>query len=319
MDSNWRKSETKVFQVKKSIMKSTLNRCLFSARKFNYEFFSEILQSCKNNEPLIEALNLNEKEFDLPTHFERFQRQINESLEEFDFSNESITKIESFSSQIQQYESNLTELSTKFDQVKQLFANEQTLTNYENEINETEKILEKLEKSMENVSSTLEILPEKLQKLLNFKSKFQDFILDFPQKIKDGIKGSINCDSILEIRQSVEDLICGNILDGINGSWSGLGLVLIIVIPIMIISNYLDSAMRKSSQTDDDNDFTDFMANPSQHIYMNGNFYFLNFAQLNFVCFRIEPKCPKPKQFAIQSNNIKYLGLKMTFQFDLQS
>ena len=278
-------------------MKSTLNRCLFSARKFNYEFFSEILQSCKNNEPIIEALNLNEileKEFDLPTHFERFQRQINESLEEFDFSNESITKIESFSSQIQQYESNLTELSTKFDQVKQLFANEQTLTNYENEINETEKILEKLEKSMENVSSTLEILPEKLQKLLNFKSKFQDFILDFPPKIKDGIidlntnltKDSINCDSILEIRQSVEDLICGNILDGINGSWSGLGLVLIIVIPIMIISNYLDSAMRKSSETDD-NDFTDFMANPSQHIYMRGNFYFLFFKnKLYFFLFQ---------------------------------
>ena len=290
------------------------------------KFFSEILQSCKNNKPLVEALNLDEileKEFDFPTHFESFQRQINESLKEFDFSNESITVIESFSSQIQQYESNLTELSTKFKQVKQVLDEQ---TNYENEINETEKILEKLEKSMENVSSTLEILPEKLQKLLNFKSKFQDFILDFPQKIKDGIKdlitnltkGSINCDSILEIRQSVEDLICGNILDGINGSWSGLGLVLIIVIPIMILSNYLDSAMRKSSETDD-NDFTDFMANPSQHIYMNGNFYFLNFAQLNFVCFRIEPKCPKPKQFAIQSNNIKYLGLKMTFQFDLQS
>ena len=288
------------------------------------KFFSEILQSCKNNKPLVEALNLDEileKEFDFPTHFESFQRQINESLKEFDFSNESITVIESFSSQIQQYESNLTELSTKFKQVKQVLDEQ---TNYENEINETEKILEKLEKSMENVSSTLEILPEKLQKLLNFKSKFQDFILDFPQKIKDGIKdlitnltkGSINCDSILEIRQSVEDLICGNILDGINGSWSGLGLVLIIVIPIMILSNYLDSAMRKSSETDD-NDFTDFMANPSQHIYMNGNFYFLNFAQLNFVCFRIEPKCPKPKQFAIQSNNIKYLGLKMTFQFDL--
>ena len=179
---------------------------------------------------------------------------------------------------------------------------------------------------MQNVSSALEILPDKLQKLLKFKSKFQDFILDFPKKIKDGIKDlitnltkdSINCDSILEIRQSVEDLICGNILDGINGSWSGLGLVLIIVIPIMIISNYLDSAMRKSSETDD-NDFTDFMANPSQHIYMNGNFYFLNFAQLNFVCFRIEPKCPKPKQFAVQWNHIKYLGLKMTFQFDLQS
>ena len=288
------------------------------------KFFSEILQSCKNNKPLVEALNLDEileKEFDFPTYFESFQRQINESLKAFDFSNESITDIESFSSQIQQYESNLTELSTKFDQVKQLLDEQ---TNYENEINETEKILEKLEKSMENVSSTLEILPEKLQKLLNFKSKFQDFILDFPKKIKDGIKDlitnltkdSINCDSILEIRQSVEDLICGNILDGINGSWSGLGLVLIIVIPIMIISNYLDSAMRKSSETDD-NDFTDFMANPSQHIYMNGNFYFLNFAQLNFVCFRIEPKCPKPKQFAIQSNNIKYLGLKMTFQFDL--
>ena len=122
-------------------MKSTLNSCLFLARKFNYEFFSEILQSCKNNEPIIEALNLNEipeKEFDLPTHFERFQRQINESLEEFDFSNESITKIESFSSQIQQYESNLTELSTKFKQVKQVLDEQ---TNYENEINEPEKIL----------------------------------------------------------------------------------------------------------------------------------------------------------------------------------
>ena len=103
--------------------------------------------------------------------------------------------------------------------------------------------------------------------------------MDIPKKIRNEIKDliksltkdSINCASVLEIQQSFEDLICGNILDGINGSWSGLGLLLAFVIPIMILSNYLDSSMRKSSGTDE-NDFSDFMANPSQHIYMNGNF-----------------------------------------------
>ena len=125
----------------------------------------------------------------------------------------------------------------------------------------------------------METVPEKLKNLIDFKSQIQQFIMDIPQKFQNKIKDliteltkdSMNCDSVLEIQQSFEDLICGNILDGINGSWSGLGLLLAFVIPIMILSNHLDSSMRKSSGTDE-NDFSDFMANPSQHIYMNGNF-----------------------------------------------
>ena len=210
----------------------------------------------------------------LSTHFEKFQNQINGSLEEFDLSEESINEIESLRNSTKQYESNLLGLRKKFNESKKFFDE-----NYKNEIDETEKILQNFEKSVTKVSSAMETVPEKLKNLMDFKSKIQQFIMDIPQKFQNKIKDliteltkdSMNCDSVLEIHQSFEDLICGNILDGINGSWSGLGLLLAFVIPIMILSNYLDSSMRKSSGTDE-NDFSDFMANPSQHIYMNGNF-----------------------------------------------
>ena len=210
----------------------------------------------------------------LSTHFEKFQNQINGSLEEFDLSEESINEIESLRNSTKQYESNLLGLRKKFNESKKIFDE-----NYKNEIDETEKILQNFEKSVTKVSSAMETVPEKLKNLMDFKSKIQQFIMDIPQKFQNKIKDliteltkdSMNCDSVLEIHQSFEDLICGNILDGINGSWSGLGLLLAFVIPIMILSNYLDSSMRKSSGTDE-NDFSDFMANPSQHIYMNGNF-----------------------------------------------
>ena len=210
----------------------------------------------------------------LSTHFEKFQNQINGSLEEFDLSEESINEIESLRNSTKQYESDLLGLRKKFNESKKIFDE-----NYKNEIDETEKILQNFEKSVTKVSSAMETVPEKLKNLMDFKSKIQQFIMDIPQKFQNKIKDliteltkdSINCDSVLEIHQSFEDLICGNILDGINGSWSGLGLLLAFLIPIMILSNYLDSSMRKSSGTDE-NDFSDFMANPSQHIYMNGNF-----------------------------------------------
>ena len=210
----------------------------------------------------------------LSTHFEKFQNQINGSLEEFDLSEESINEIESLRNSTKQYESNLLGLRKKFNESKKSFDE-----NYKNEIDETEKILQNFEKSVTKVSSAMETVPEKLKNLMDFKSKIQQFIMDIPQKFQNKIKDliteltkdSMNCASVLEIHQSFEDLICGNILDGINGSWSGLGLLLAFVIPIMILSNYLDSSMRKSSGTDE-NDFSDFMANPSQHIYMNGNF-----------------------------------------------
>ena len=210
----------------------------------------------------------------LSTHFEKFQNQINGSLEEFDLSEESINEIESLRNSTKQYESNLLGLRKKFNESKKFFDE-----NYKNEIDETEKILQNFEKSVTKVSSAMETVPEKLKNLMDFKSKIQQFIMDIPQKFQNKIKDliteltkdSMNCDSVLEIHQSFEDLICGNILDGINGSWSGLGLLLAFVIPIMILSNHLDSSMRKSSGTDE-NDFSDFMANPSQHIYMNGNF-----------------------------------------------
>ena len=210
----------------------------------------------------------------LSTHFEKFQNQINGSLEEFDLSEESINEIESLRNSTKQYESNLLGLRKKFNESKKFFDE-----NYKNEIDETEKILQNFEKSVTKVSSAMETVPEKLKNLMDFKSKIQQFIMDIPQKFQNKIKDliteltkdSMNCDSVLEIQQSFEDLICGNILDGINGSWSGLGLLLAFLIPIMILSNYLDSSMRKSSGTDE-NDFSDFMANPSQHIYMNGNF-----------------------------------------------
>ena len=210
----------------------------------------------------------------LSTHFEKFQNQINGSLEEFDLSEESINDIESLRNSTKQYESNLLGLRKKFNESKKIFDE-----NYKNEIDETEKILQNFEKSVTKVSSAMETVPEKLKNLMDFKSKIQQFIMDIPQKLQNKIKDliteltkdSMNCDSVLEIHQSFEDLICGNILDGINGSWSGLGLLLAFVIPIMILSNHLDSSMRKSSGTDE-NDFSDFMANPSQHIYMNGNF-----------------------------------------------
>ena len=210
----------------------------------------------------------------LSTHFEKFQNQINGSLEEFDLSEESINEIESLRNSTKQYESNLLGLRKKFNESKNFFDE-----NYKNEIDETEKILQNFEKSVTKVSSAMETVPEKLKNLMDFKSKIQQFIMDIPQKFQNKIKDliteltkdSMNCDSVLEIQQSFEDLICGNILDGINGSWSGLGLLLAFVIPIMILSNHLDSSMRKSSGTDE-NDFSDFMANPSQHIYMNGNF-----------------------------------------------
>ena len=210
----------------------------------------------------------------LSTHFEKFQNQINGSLEEFDLSEESINEIESLRNSTKQYESNLLGLRKKFNESKKFFDE-----NYKNEIDETEKILQNFEKSVTKVSSAMETVPEKLKNLMDFKSKIQQFIMDIPQKFQNKIKDliteltkdSMNCASVLEIHQSFEDLICGNILDGINGSWSGLGLLLAFVIPIMILSNYLDSSMRKSSGTDE-NDFSDFMANPSQHIYMNGNF-----------------------------------------------
>ena len=210
----------------------------------------------------------------LSTHFEKFQNQINGSLEEFDLSEESINEIESLRNSTKQYESNLLGLRKKFNESKKFFDE-----NYKNEIDETEKILQNFEKSVTKVSSAMETVPEKLKNLMDFKSKIQQFIMDIPQKFQNKIKDliteltkdSMNCDSVLEIQQSFEDLICGNILDGINGSWSGLGLLLAFVIPIMILSNHLDSSMRKSSGTDE-NDFSDFMANPSQHIYMNGNF-----------------------------------------------
>ena len=213
----------------------------------------------------------------LSTHFEKFQNQINGSLEEFDLSEESINEIESLRNSTKQYESNLLGLRKKFNESKKIFDE-----NYKNEIDETEKILQNFEKSVTKVSSAMETVPEKLKNLMDFKSKIQQFIMDIPQKFQNKIKDliteltkdSINCDSVLEIHQSFEDLICGNILDGINGSWSGLGLLLAFLIPIMILSNYLDSSMRKSSGTDE-NDFSDFMANPSQHIYMNGNFSLL--------------------------------------------
>ena len=215
----------------------------------------------------------------LSTHFEKFQNQINGSLEEFDLSEESINEIESLRNSTKQYESNLLGLRKKFNESKKFFDE-----NYKNEIDETEKILQNFEKSVTKVSSAMETVPEKLKNLMDFKSKIQQFIMDIPQKFQNKIKDliteltkdSMNCDSVLEIHQSFEDLICGNILDGINGSWSGLGLLLTFVIPIMILSNYLDSSMRKSSGTDE-NDFSDFMANPSQHIYMNGNFSLLFF------------------------------------------
>ena len=210
----------------------------------------------------------------LSTHFEKFQNQINGSLEEFDLSEESINEIESLRNSTKQYESNLLGLRKKFNESKKFFDE-----NYKNEIDETEKILQNFEKSVTKVSSAMETVPEKLKNLMDFKSQIQQFIMDIPQKFQNKIKDliteltkdSMNCDSVLEIQQSFEDLICGNILDGINGSWSGLGLLLAFVIPIMILSNHLDSSMRKSSGTDE-NDFSDFMANPSQHIYMNGNF-----------------------------------------------
>ena len=210
----------------------------------------------------------------LSTHFEKFQNQINGSLEEFDLSEESINEIESLRNSTKQYESNLLGLRKKFNESKKFFDE-----NYKNEIDETEKILQNFEKSVTKVSSAMETVPEKLKNLMDFKSKIQQFIMDIPKKFQNKIKDliteltkdSMNCDSVLEIHQSFEDLICGNILDGINGSWSGLGLLLAFVIPIMILSNHLDSSMRKSSGTDE-NDFSDFMANPSQHIYMNGNF-----------------------------------------------
>ena len=210
----------------------------------------------------------------LSTHFEKFQNQINGSLEEFDLSEESINEIESLRNSTKQYESNLLGLRKKFNESKKFFDE-----NYKNEIDETEKILQNFEKYVTKVSSAMETVPEKLKNLMDFKSKIQQFIMDIPQKFQNKIKDliteltkdSMNCDSVLEIHQSFEDLICGNILDGINGSWSGLGLLLAFLIPIMILSNYLDSSMRKSSGTDE-NDFSDFMANPSQHIYMNGNF-----------------------------------------------
>ena len=215
----------------------------------------------------------------LSTHFEKFQNQINGSLEEFDLSEESINEIESLRNSTKQYESNLLGLRKKFNESKKFFDE-----NYKNEIDETEKILQNFEKSVTKVSSAMETVPEKLKNLMDFKSKIQQFIMDIPQKFQNKIKDliteltkdSMNCDSVLEIHQSFEDLICGNILDGINGSWSGLGLLLAFVIPIIILSNYLDSSMRKSSGTDE-NDFSDFMANPSQHIYMNGNFSLLFF------------------------------------------
>ena len=215
----------------------------------------------------------------LSTHFEKFQNQINGSLEEFDLSEESINEIESLRNSTKQYESNLLGLRKKFNESKKFFDE-----NYKNEIDETEKILQNFEKSVTKVSSAMETVPEKLKNLMDFKSKIQQFIMDIPQKFQNKIKDliteltkdSMNCDSVLEIQQSFEDLICGNILDGINGSWSGLGLLLAFLIPIMILSNYLDSSMRKSSGTDE-NDFSDFMANPSQHIYMNGNFSLLFF------------------------------------------
>ena len=215
----------------------------------------------------------------LSTHFEKFQHQINGSLEEFDLSEESINEIESLRNSTKQYESNLLGLRKKFNESKKIFD-----VNYKNEIDETEKILQNFEKSVTKVSSAMETVPEKLKNLMDFKSKIQQFIMDIPQKFQNKIKDliteltkdSMNCDSVLEIHQSFEDLICGNILDGINGSWSGLGLLLAFVIPIMILSNHLDSSMRKSSGTDE-NDFSDFMANPSQHIYMNGNFSLLFF------------------------------------------
>ena len=210
----------------------------------------------------------------LSTHFEKFQNQINGSLEEFDLSEESINEIESLRNSTKQYEFNLLGLRKKFNESKKFFDE-----NYKNEIDETEKILQNFEKSVTKASSAMETVPEKLKNLMDFKSKIQQFIMDIPQKFQNKIKDliteltkdSMNCDSVLEIQQSFEDLICGNILDGINGSWSGLGLLLAFLIPIMILSNYLDSSMRKSSGTDE-NDFSDFMANPSQHIYMNGNF-----------------------------------------------
>ena len=72
----------------------------------------------------------------------------------------------------------------------------------------------------------------------------------------------------------MENLVCGKILDGFNGSWGGLGLVLILVIPILLLSNYLESVMRGASENEDT---IDFMVPPAQRIQMRGKFTFAKF------------------------------------------
>lgn len=233
--------------------------------------FSEIIEKCQNSESLLEALKLNDDLRHLL--MENFKSKINKKMETLGLSEQAINDTKKYLENLNQQD---LDFDAKIASLKELLASE-TL---ETQIKEFEDTLENLKNSTSEFFAEIPALIEKFDELVNFKETFlQDFQMD--EKIKDMIKNSaqdsINCSLILDFHQSMENLVCGKILDGFNGSWGGLGLVLILVIPILLLSNYLESVMRGPSENEDT---IDFMVPPAQHIQMRGNSHLQNFSPI---------------------------------------
>ena len=281
-----------------------------------FYLFSEIIEKCQNSESLLDALKLDDliDQLNLASNFEGFKSKINEKLETLGFSDERIEEAKEYLENLKQD----FDLDAKFASFKELL-DPKTLQTFETQINEFEATLEKLKNSISEFFTEIPTLKEKFNELVKFKETFlQDFNMDakIKETIKNSAQDSINCSLVLDFHQSMENLVCGKILDGFNGSWGGLGLVLILVIPILLLSNYLESVMRGPSENEDT---IDFMVPPAQHIVMRGKIHiceiFHQYESDNYSRNAI-PKSIQTFQHKLQRQqefptNIKRLGVTL--------
>ncbi len=81
--------------------------------------------------------------------------------------------------------------------------------------------------------------------------EFVDYVIDYLTN------DLASCKPVSDILDLVENTVCANLMDPFNGMWSGLGLYLVLMLPILILSCTLENIFRrKRKQTyQDEGDF----------------------------------------------------------------
>ena len=96
-----------------------------------------------------------------------------------------------------------------------------------------------------------------INSLINTVQGFIDYVLDYVET------DFASCGPLMKVYDLVENTLCDRILSPFNGIWTGIGLYLILFIPIVILSCMLEPLFRRYKKA---------AYKKEDHVEMMGNF-----------------------------------------------